>query len=137
VYEYIVAAIVILASFGFILIMTMRSIAERTREIGTLRAIGWQKPDVLKLITIESTAIAIIGTIMGIIIGILLPYLFQAMMPIVFQNIPVPPMTELTKITFATIIYAFIIGCTSGIIGGIVPALQASEMSPVDAFRAE
>ena len=137
VYEYILEAIVILASFGFILLMTMRSIAERTREIGTLRAIGWQKPDVLRLITMESTAIAIIGTIIGIIIGILLPYFFQAMMPIVFPNIPVPPMTELTKITSATIIYAFIIGCTSGIIGGIVPALQASEMSPVDAFRAE
>ncbi|BDC35522.1 MAG: FtsX-like permease family protein [Candidatus Methanoliparum thermophilum] len=135
VYEYIVIAIVILASIGFILAITMRSITERTKEIGTLRAIGWQKTDVLRLIFIESLIITIIGSILGVILGILLPYIFQTIIPFFFSDLIIPPMSELVKITPLMVVESILIGCTAGVIGGMIPSIRAVRMSPVDAFK--
>jgi len=135
VYEYIVIAIIVLASIGFILAITMRSITERTKEIGTLRAIGWQKTDVLRLIFIESLITTIIGSIMGVILGIMLPYIFQAMISLLFPEIIIPPMSELVKITPFMILESIGIGCTAGIIGGMIPSIRAARMNPVDAFK--
>jgi|GEM_PF-1231653 len=135
VYEYIVIAIIVLASIGFILAITMRSITERTKEIGTLRAIGWQKIDVLKLIFIESLITTIIGSILGIILGILLPYIFQAIIPIFFPELIIPPMSELVKITPFMVVESIAIGCAAGIIGGMIPSIRAIRMRPVEAFK--
>ena len=52
-------------AFVFILIVMITSVMERTKEIGVLRATGWYKFDVLKLILVESLLLSVMGTIMG------------------------------------------------------------------------
>lgn len=142
IFIFIIKAIAILIGFVFILIMMMRSVSERTKEIGTLRAIGWHKIDVLKLITFESLVISIIGTVIGVTLGILAPHILQVVLqlvlPMLFPGMTAAPLiADIIHVTPAIIMDAFIIGAFSGIAGGILPAWRAANMNPVEAFRAE
>jgi putative ABC transport system permease protein len=50
-------------------LLTLSSIGKRVREIGTLRAIGWSKGRVVRQIVGETLAIAVIGAILGLLVG--------------------------------------------------------------------
>lgn len=100
------------------------SVIERTREIGVLRATGWYKLDVLKLIMFESILVSVLGTLGGIGIGILIlitiPSAFQEM----FQPV----------LDYDLLVRIFLFGLSLGVVGGLYPAMRAANMSPVEAF---
>ena len=52
------------------------SVRERTREIGILKAFGARKRDILQVFLFEASLIAVIGSLIGVIVGIGLGYLF-------------------------------------------------------------
>src|SRR5258708_22136597 len=60
------------------------AIRERTREIGTLRAIGMQRPRVMAMFVIEAFCLSLIGTAAGALLGALAAGLLNA------AHIPVP-----------------------------------------------
>ncbi len=64
-----VAIIVLAAAFIIAALLTLSSIGKRVREIGTLRAIGWSKGRVVRQIVGETLAIAVIGAVIGLLIG--------------------------------------------------------------------
>ena len=66
------AVAMILGAVGMLNTMLM-SIFERTREIGILRAVGWRRRRVLALILGESLAIALAGTILGVVLAVTRP----------------------------------------------------------------
>ncbi|MDY6966180.1 MAG: ABC transporter permease [Halobacteriota archaeon] len=108
----------------FILIIMITSVMERTKEIGVLRATGWYKSDVLKLVLVESLLLAIMGTILGTILGIGALLGMHELFPGV-QVIITP--------TLIGIVIAF--GLAVGSIAGIYPAYRAASLSPLEAFR--
>lgn len=118
----IIAAIV--SGIGVINTMLM-SVMERTKEIGTLKAVGWTKENVIVLIVLESTFIGILGGIIGLILGYLGSYYL-----VTFVDFP-------SYITFGTAIKSFLFAFFIGIVGGIYPAWIASKMDPVESLRAD
>ncbi len=118
----IIAAIV--AGIGIINTMLM-SVMERTKEIGTLKAVGWTNGNVMTMIILESTFIGIIGGILGIIFGYLLSLALGKLIGIS------------TVVTLATVIESFIFALVIGIIGGAYPAYVASKLNPIEALRSE
>lgn len=127
-----VAAIRILAMLvgGIVVANTMiMSIFERTREIGTLRAVGWEARRILGQILQESLLLCAIAGVVGAIVGTLVLSLL-ALVPVASQFV-VP------RWSFQTYALAFAVAIGLGAIGGLYPAWRASRLRPVEALRYE
>ncbi len=109
---------------------------ERMGEFGTLRALGNSSTHVLRLILLESLALGVIGSALGVAAGIVLALAISAI------GIPMPPppnadlgYTAYIQLHPATIAMAFMTGLAATVIAAILPAFRASRGSIVDALR--
>ncbi|MFW5902730.1 MAG: ABC transporter permease [archaeon] len=114
---------VIVGAIGILNTMLM-SVMERTREFGVLKAMGWTKKDIMKLITTESILLGIIGGLIGTILGIGT----AIMMERTALSFPI-------VVTPQLIIIAISLSIILGLIGGAYPAWKAAKLDPVDAIR--
>lgn len=119
---------VLVGGLGMMITMFM-SVLERTREIGVLRALGWGRRRVVLMIVGEALVLALIGGALGIVLGLGLIQLTQF----------VPAVETLLKgvLTPQMFAQAMLIALVLGVVGGILPALGAARLQPVDAMRAE
>jgi putative ABC transport system permease protein len=105
----------------------LMSVSERTREIGTLRAVGWGRDRVLRLILAEGTLISVAGGLLGLATGV-------AGAEILIGWAPSGLDTLYTAGLFAQ---AFAVAVALGLAGALYPALQASRLSPIEALKYE
>ncbi len=117
---------------GNIMLITVK---ERTREIGIRKAIGASPASVVELIILEAILITTCAGYVGIVLGVGLTEGIAWAMgqgesegPSVFLN----PTVDLGTILWATL---FLIAC--GVAAGLVPALKAARVRPIEAMRAE
>jgi putative ABC transport system permease protein len=107
------------------------AVAHRAREIGTLRALGFSRRSILVSFLIEAIVLAVIGGVIGSALVLLLSFVkfpiinFQTFSEIVvsFQATP------------AVFTKALIFSGVMGLIGGLVPAIRAARVSPIEAMR--
>lgn len=105
------------------------SVAQRTREIGVLRAVGWPRRRIVGMVLMEAFGIGIIGCLLGIGLGVLLAELTR-MLPFSWQFMdPVYPL--------AIFLRAMAIAIVLSIVGALIPAIRAARISPVEALRYE
>jgi ABC-type antimicrobial peptide transport system permease subunit len=124
----IAAIAILIGGLGMMSAMVM-SVLERTREIGTLRAVGWRRRQVLGLILGEAIALSAAGGIIGVGLGALLAWL-AAQIP------GVGAMLE-GRISVAIVIQGMLTALGLGIVGGLYPAWTAANLQPVEALRYE
>jgi ABC-type antimicrobial peptide transport system permease subunit len=119
---------VLLGGLGVMNTMLM-AVLERTREIGVLRALGWRRRSVLGLIIRESLLVGILGGIAGIAVGFLMGWLLSME----------PTMGSAMKPAYEWQMFAraILVAVLLGGIGGIFPAIRASQQPPVEALRYE
>ncbi|NWG13933.1 MAG: FtsX-like permease family protein, partial [Acidobacteria bacterium] len=112
---------------GGIVIMNIMlvTVTERTKEIGTRKAVGARRRDILMQFLIESALLATVGGTIGILLAWGVSVLIRSTTPI--------PMT----ITIAYILLALVTSGGIGIISGIYPALKASKLDPIVALSRE
>lgn len=109
---------------GVVAIM-MISVTERTREIGVRKALGATRATILWQFLVEAATLTSIGAAIGLIIGTFLAW-------IVRTNTPVP-----TAVPGSAIVTAIVASIATGIVFGMLPALRASRLDPVEALRHE
>lgn len=122
---YVIAFITLFgASIGLMNIMLV-SVKERTREIGTRKALGAKNAQILRQFLTEAIIICQIGGITGIFLGIIVGNMVSSLIdgPMVFP--------------WAWIIMAIILCTTVGLLSGIFPARQASKLDPIESLRYE
>jgi putative ABC transport system permease protein len=125
----IIAAIsMVVGALGIINTM-FTSVMERRKEIGIMKSIGAQNKDIFLLFFIESGLLGAIGGFLGILFGILFSVLGTNALNN-FLGTSVQPVISFSLILFS-LIGSFILGALSG----VVPAMQAAKMNPVDALR--
>jgi putative ABC transport system permease protein len=103
----------------------LMSVSERIIEFGILKANGWSRTDVMKLITYESAVLGVAGGICGTCSGWLLTLIINWQWPEHIRLLASPQLLAFS-VVFATIL---------GIFGGLYPALWATRMMPMDAIR--
>lgn len=106
------------------------NVLERTREIGTLRAVGATRRQVRRMITAESLLLTAMGTVFGIVAGLWLGYVLVGAMNLVGLVFPF-------AFSYASILMAIAVGIGFGIIGALIPARQAAQMDIVRALAYE
>jgi putative ABC transport system permease protein len=107
------------------------AVVERTREIGTLKAIGAQNRNILALFLVEALLIGIFGATLGLLSGIGFGYALSA--GIRPGNGPYTPPIFLAN----DMVRVWIISVGLSIIAGLFPALKASRLLPIVALRSQ
>jgi putative ABC transport system permease protein len=106
------------------------SVIERTKEIGTMKALGAHNRDILKVFLIESALLGLVGGIGGALIGLALAFAVSGIASQALGGITLA-VTLSYPLIGAAILFAFILG----ICAGTIPALQASRLNTVEALR--
>lgn len=106
------------------------SVLERTKQIGVMKAIGAKNSDILSIFLIESALLGLIGGLVGAFIGLTLAIGVSQIANAALGN----------EIFSVSVSFPLLLGAVSfalliGILSGIVPALQASKLNPVEALR--
>ena len=105
----------------------LASISQRVRELGVRLAVGARRRDVFLQILAESTAIGIIGGLLGLGAGVVLLELLGNLAPL--ESPPViEPSAVLISVGFASAV---------GVLSGLYPAWRASRLDPIAALRYE
>ncbi|MBI4018828.1 MAG: ABC transporter permease [Candidatus Aenigmarchaeota archaeon] len=126
----IAAISLIVAAFGIMNTMLM-SVMERTKEIGTLKAVGAQNKDIILLFLIESSIVGMMGGIMGVVIG------FGITIIIAGTAQSIIGITVAVYADYGLMMFAIFFAAAIGIISGTYPAYKAAKLNPVEALRYE
>ncbi len=118
----------IVGAVGILNTMYM-SVTERTKEIGTMKAIGATNNQIRNLFLLESGIIGLVGGVIGIILGFIISELTGIGIR-QFAEIPFSTAYSPTLI-IGTLIFSFFIGA----IAGYLPAKKAYKLQPVEALR--
>lgn len=113
--------------------ITMYSaVANRVFEIGTLRALGFKRGNILLAFLMESLLLGFIGGVAGLFFASFLQlYTVSTMNWQTFSELAFS-----FTLTYKIILFAMISSLTMGLVGGIFPAFRASRMNIVDSLRA-
>jgi putative ABC transport system permease protein len=103
----------------------LMSVTERIIEFGILKANGWSRYDVLRLITSESAVLGFFGGIFGCLVGWIATRGINSIWPDRIYLVATPGLL-LFGLAFSTVL---------GILGGLYPAVWAMRMMPMDAIR--
>lgn len=122
------AVALLIGGFGMMNTMIM-AVHERTKEIGILRAIGWGRGRIVRMILLESLVIGVVGAIVGGIGASILVRLLTR----------VPTVSGLIdgRIEPRFFFYGLLLALAVGLIGGLLPAYRASRLLPTVALRYE
>jgi len=120
----IAAVSLIVGGIGIMNIMLV-SVTERTREIGTRKAVGAKRRDILRQFLVESLVLSLIGGLFGIFMGIGGARLISRLAG------------WKTDVSFDAILLAFLFAACVGIFFGIYPARKAARLNPIEALRYE
>lgn len=116
---------------GLVVILNtlLMSVMERTKELGLLSAVGWSKARIINLIIIEGMFLSVLGSILGIGIGLTGLYTISLSPHMKGLIHPDVNLLLITEVVIATLLL--------GLSGSIYPAWRGAQLSPAKALRHE
>ena len=121
-----IAAVSLLVGAIGIMNMMLVSVAERTREIGIRKAIGARERHIITQFLSESIMISFIGSMIGLVLGVGLAQGVGRF--ILGYNVPFSIWPVILSISVAVIV---------GLASGVMPAIKAAKLNPIDSLRYE
>ena len=115
----------LVGAVGIFTIMTI-AVRERTSEIGLLRALGAERDQVLAFFLVEAVVLSLLGGVAGLAFGATVAWLLGETV----RQLPV---------SFSPLFMGLAVGLSVviGLVAGILPAMNAAKLDPVEALRAE
>ena len=121
----LLALTVIVAMFGIVNTLVL-SVAERTRELGMMRAIGTSRRQIRRVIRYEAVITAQIGGVLGIVLGVFLAVLVGQTIQDFVVSIP-----------YLLLALLFVAAAVAGVIAAVLPARRASRLDVLEALAYE
>ncbi len=128
--EFIALVTVIAMAIGVLGVLNtmMMSVSERTREIGTLRALGWSRGRILRTVLVEGLLISCIGGGFGLVLGVLGTEALIALWSNAYLVASYLP---------STFVKGGLVAVLVGVSAALYPAYRAANLKPVEALRYE
>ena len=120
-----IAGISLLVGGIGIMNIMLASVLERTREIGTRRALGATRNDVVSQFMFEAMLISLSGGMVRVILGVSMAYFIEGITDIK------------TIVSPLSIVLSFGVSAAIGLIFGITPAKKAASQNPIESLRYE
>ena len=115
----------LVGSVGILTIMTI-AVSERISEIGLLRAVGAEQSTIFTLFLFEALVLSLLGGFIGVGLGILSVQIIALAVP----GLPV-------QLAWTYIMAAFAVSLVIGLLAGVIPAMKAARLQPLEALRTE
>jgi putative ABC transport system permease protein len=129
----VVIAMIALAISGIgIMNIMLVTVTERTHEIGIRKAVGANRAAILYQFLLEALMISGTGALTGIAIAVAVSFVLQA----VITFLPVPQDVHV-PISWISVVIAFVVSCSTGLIFGYLPADKAAQLQPTESLRYE
>ncbi len=122
---WVISMITILGSSIALMNILFVSVTERTREIGVRKALGAKKKTIATQFFMEAIIIGQLGGILGIILGVLIGYAVSAAADFQFST---PWLAMFSAFTIAFIV---------AVVAGLLPAIKAAKLDPIESLRYE
>lgn len=106
--------------------ITYVSVKERTREIGTRKAVGARRRTILLQFLIEAVSICLIGGVVGLVLS----YAMCTAVAMAFPSFPL-------EFSVGLVIVGLLVSTLTGVFSGFAPAVTASRLDPIEALRYE
>lgn len=129
-FVYIIASISLLVGGIGIMNTMYTAVLERTKEIGIMKAIGAKNATIFSLFAVESGLLGTVGGIIGILLGLGFANGLAAIGKIVLGTDLIQAHTSVSLLAGA-LLFSFVVG----FVAGVLPAMRAASLRPVDALR--
>lgn len=153
------AVVALVSAFGITTLMTLSSISKRTRELGTLKAIGWRQWLVVRQVAGESVAQGLIGGVLGVVLGLAVSALIGAAGVSLDASVSAagsgampppggggPPGTDAVSTAVSTVtlgapisagmvLAAIALAVLGGLIAATIGGLRVARLRPAEALR--
>ena len=117
---------------SFVIANTMSiTVAQRTRELATVRTLGGSRRQVLLSVVVESLAVGVVASIAGLFLGLALARGLNALLGAIGMDLP----TSGTVFSASTIVISLTVGVVITLLASIRPALRATRVAPIAAVR--
>jgi putative ABC transport system permease protein len=116
------------------IITTLKSVGERTREIGVLKAIGWSNKRVMGLILVESFIQFILAGILALILWFII---------LLYVNSTVPDLNSINYLNENMMFFGYILGVSfvfsilMPVLGCLIPLVRVARLKPTEALKYE
>jgi putative ABC transport system permease protein len=133
-FQYFLLSFAAVALFvgAFVIFNTMSiTVAQRTRELATLRTIGASRAQLRRAVLLEALVIGALASLIGLGLGILLAVGLNRLFDALGFGLPTTDMVIATR----TIVVALLVGVVVTVLAAFVPALRATRISPILAVR--
>jgi putative ABC transport system permease protein len=128
----LVFALIALFVGGFIIFNTFSIIvAQRTKELALLRAIGASRRQVVISVVVEALAIGLVASAVGIVAGIGIAIGLQGLLGAFGVDLP----STTTQVLPRTIVVALVVGTVVTVVSSVLPARRAGRVPPIEALR--
>ncbi|NYI04929.1 ABC transporter permease [Allostreptomyces psammosilenae] len=124
----LLALAIIIAILGVVNTLAL-SVIERTTEIGMLRAIGTSRPQVRRMVRLESVLIAVYGALLGLVLGLV--------WGVAAQRVLATQGVDVLVVPWSTIVVVLLGAVVVGLVAAILPARRASRMNVLAAIAHE
>jgi putative ABC transport system permease protein len=125
-FSYAIVGVVVAIEALVVFLTVMGSVAERTREIGVFRAIGFRRVHITRLILVEAAVAGAVAGVLGYAAGMGVTY------------VALPLVTDSAEVAWAPLlgVAAVVLAVAIGCLASLYPALHAGKLDPTEALRA-
>jgi putative ABC transport system permease protein len=131
----LIAFITIVVAMLFIATVMIISVKERTREIGALRAIGFARSSIFKVVLAEGFVISLVGFALGLLMGLFDVWAVDEFLRRTISGIPEG--IHVTELTGAVIMEVTLVALAIGAVAGLLPAYWATRVDIARTLRQE